>query len=126
MVITLDMHSRVPIYEQLCQKVTQLVAAGALLPGDQLPSVRLLARDLGVNPNTVAKAYQELERSGVICSVAGKGSFVTAAAEVADVLQKKLLKEYEGICLRCKNAGILQSVLAASLEQTFAREGAEI
>ncbi|MBC8570819.1 GntR family transcriptional regulator [Oscillospiraceae bacterium NSJ-54] len=121
--ITLDMHSRVPIYEQLCQRVTELVAAGALEPGDQLPSVRLLARDLGVNPNTVNKAYQELERKGVICSVAGKGSFVSTAQEVSIVLQKKLLEEYGGICQACKKVGIQSSALAAILEQTFAQEG---
>ena len=74
--LTIDLQSRQPIYEQLIYRMSELVALGALAPGEQLPSVRALARDLGINPNTVQKAYQELERRGVICSVAGKGSFI--------------------------------------------------
>ena len=71
----LDTQSRTPIYEQLKAQITELVVIGALEPGSQLPSVRSLARDLGVNPNTVQKAYQDLERDQVIYSVSGKGSF---------------------------------------------------
>ncbi len=74
----LDMQSRTPIYEQLKAQITELVVIGALEPGSQLPSVRSLARDLGVNPNTVQKAYQDLERDQVICSVSGKGSFISS------------------------------------------------
>ena len=84
--LTIDLQSRQPIYEQLVRGLSELVSLGALAPDEQLPSVRSLARDLGVNPNTVQKAYQELERSGVIYSVAGKGSFVSpgpAAARIA-------------------------------------------
>ena len=75
-VILLDMKSRVPIYEQLYQSILRLSALGAMLPGEQLPSVRALAQELGVNPNTVQKAYQLLEHDGYICSVPGKGSFL--------------------------------------------------
>lgn len=70
----LDTQSRTPIYEQLKAQITELVVIGALEPGSQLPSVRSLARDLGVNPNTVQKAYQDLERDQVIYSVSGKGA----------------------------------------------------
>ena len=74
----LDTQSRTPIYEQLKAQITELVVIGALEPGSQLPSVRSLARDLGVNPNTVQKAYQDLERDQVIYSVSGKGSFIAS------------------------------------------------
>ena len=120
--ITLDMHSRIHIYEQLCQKITQLIAVGALEPGDQLPSVRLLARDLGVNPNTVSKAYQELERSGVICSVAGKGSFVSSADEVTRSLQKKIIERFEGICTQCRKVGVKKPELLTVLDQVYAQK----
>ena len=83
--LTIDLQSRQPIYEQLIYRMSELVALGALAPGEQLPSVRALARDLGINPNTVQKAYQELERRGVICSVAGKGSFIAGGSIAVDV-----------------------------------------
>ena len=65
------------IYLQLKEQVVRLALAGALEGGEQLPSVRVLARELGINPNTVSKAYQELEAEGVLYSIAGKGSFLT-------------------------------------------------
>lgn len=58
----LDLHSRAPIYQQLKEKILRLIMAGAIGPGDPLPSVRVMARELGINPNTVAKAYQDLEK----------------------------------------------------------------
>ena len=59
----LDLHSRAPIYQQLKEKILRLIMAGAIGPGDPLPSVRVMARELGINPNTVAKAYQDLEKA---------------------------------------------------------------
>jgi len=77
--IQLDMQSRVPIYEQLINGVTRLRALGLLNADQQLPSVRALAVELGINPNTVQKAYQILEARQIIYSVTGKGSFISAA-----------------------------------------------
>lgn len=74
--ILIDVKSRQPIYEQLYNGIVRLSALGAMLPGEQLPSVRSLAQELGVNPNTVQKAYQLLERDGLIVSAPGKGSFL--------------------------------------------------
>lgn len=72
----IDPSSGTPIYRQLVDQVRQAVASGVLRAGDKLPSVRDLAVELAVNPNTVAKAYQELEREGVIETPRGKGSFI--------------------------------------------------
>ena len=72
----IDLTSRVPIYEQLYKRTVELVIKGVLKEQSQMPSVRSLAKELGVNPNTVAKAYQQLEHDGVIYSVAGRGSFI--------------------------------------------------
>lgn len=72
----IDPSSGTPIYRQLADQVRQAVASGVLRAGDKLPSVRDLAVELAVNPNTIAKAYQELERDGVIETPRGKGSFV--------------------------------------------------
>ncbi|MBR4223254.1 MAG: GntR family transcriptional regulator [Oscillospiraceae bacterium] len=72
----IDLQSRIPIYEQLYTKIAGLAARQILSPGDKIPSVRELAKDLGVNPNTVSKAYLMLERDGLIYSVPGRGTFL--------------------------------------------------
>jgi len=74
--ISLSSLSRTPIYQQIIEQVLAQIACGALVPDQQLPGVRNLANDLGINPNTVVKAYAELETSGYIYSLQGKGSFV--------------------------------------------------
>ena len=73
----IDLQSRTPIYEQLYKRVIELTVKKQLRPGDKLPSVRELAKALGVNPNTVSKAFQNLERDGIIYSLAGRGSFIS-------------------------------------------------
>ena len=84
---TLDYRSRKPLYDQLCQSIERMAACGVLEPGSRLPSVRMLAEELAINPNTVQKAYRMLEHSGVIETVPGKGSFLSAGAR-AKQLQK--------------------------------------
>ena len=72
-----DFKSRKPIYEQLVENVSSLVLRGILKPNESIPSVRQLAQELGINPNTIHKAYAELERRGIIYSTPGRGSFVS-------------------------------------------------
>ena len=80
MQIHVSPHDGSPIYLQIVQQVTYLAASGRLEPGEQLPPVRRLAEQLVVNPNTVARAYRELERSGVVESRQGAGVFLAKAA----------------------------------------------
>lgn len=84
-----DAGSGVPIYMQILNQVRRATASGLLKPGDQMPSVRELAMGLTVNPNTIAKAYQELERDGVIKTVRGIGTFV-AEKEVKIVHEERV------------------------------------
>ena len=79
----LDPKSGVPIYQQIQDQVRYGVAAGRLRPGEQLPTVRALAVDLAVNPNTVIKAYTELERQGFLTTEQGSGTFVAPRPAVA-------------------------------------------
>jgi len=72
----LDLRSRKPIYEQLVEKFKELIFSEVLKPDEKLPSVRALAQQLTINPNTIQKAYRELERQGYIYTVQGKGNFV--------------------------------------------------
>lgn len=75
--IQLDPRSNTPIWEQIVQNIKELVLKSMLAPSDKLPSVRELASLLVINPNTVSKAYQELERQGIIETLRGKGTFVS-------------------------------------------------
>jgi GntR family transcriptional regulator len=74
---SLDPRSGVPVYRQIIDQVTGGIAAGALAPGDQLPTVRQLAVDLSINPNTVIRAYRELEIRGVLETEQGTGTFIS-------------------------------------------------
>lgn len=76
----IDRFGRTPIYEQIIDQTQRLIASGLLNEGDQLPSVRVLSQELSVNPNTLQKAYSELERRGLCVSAPGNGRFVTADA----------------------------------------------
>ena len=77
---TLEFHSGIPVYMQIMHHVQAAVAAGRLKAGDQLPTIRALREKLDVNPNTVAKAYRELQHLGVITAEHGSGYYVTQAA----------------------------------------------
>ena len=77
-VFTVDPHSGVPIYLQLIEQIKRSIALGVLASGEQLPTVKQLALNLTINPNTVARVYRELERDGVIETSPGRGSFVRA------------------------------------------------
>lgn len=84
---TIDLTSRTPIYEQIYFKIIELVIKGSLKENDQIPSVRNFAKESGINPNTVAKAYQELERNGIIYSLTGRGSFIAK-------IDREIIKEF--------------------------------
>ena len=77
---TIDVMSRVPVYEQLIKQVEDQVLKGIMKEGDKMPSVRSLSMELSTNPNTIQKAYMELDRRGILVSVPGKGSFISAEA----------------------------------------------
>lgn len=89
----IDEKSRVPIYEQITENVKRLIIQGVLLPEEKLPSVRSLAQELTINPNTIQKAYRELEREGYVISRPGKGSFVNDMTETMNREHIKMLTD---------------------------------
>lgn len=95
MFITLNYKSKTPLSDQLCESIIQLSACGGLSPGQALPSVRALAQELGVNPNTVQKSYRMLEQQGIIESVPGKGSFVSQGSSARDRLRDRAREALE-------------------------------
>lgn len=95
---TIDTRSRIPIYEQLMSKLKELIIREVWKEDEQLPSVRSLAQDLTINPNTIQKAYRELEREGYIYSIPGKGSFVAPVKkEISEERMMVLKQELERI-----------------------------
>lgn len=105
----IDLQSRTPIYEQLYKKVVELILRNELKPNDKLPSVRELAKELGVNPNTVSKAFQLLERDKVIYSLAGRGSFVSNVS--TDSVKESALEDFDRAVAEALNVGITKREL---------------
>lgn len=91
----IDKRSMIPIYEQIINQYKALIACGVLQTGEQLESVRSLSAALGINPNTIQKAYAELESQFICSSAPGKGRFVTADAK--DIIKESALKNTAGI-----------------------------
>lgn len=87
--LSIDTKSGVPLYRQIIERVQYGIARGLLSPGDQLPTVRKLAADLSVNPNTVIRAYRELELGGVLDTQQGSGTFVADHKPEIDELERR-------------------------------------
>ena len=121
---TVDPRSGVPLYLQLIEQVKRAVALGTLASGEQLPTVKALAVDLTINPNTVARAYRELERDRVIETSPGRGSFVRgddatvearrAGSDVAEGVLDTAVRE-------ARSLGIDRSTVTALFERALAR-----
>jgi len=100
-----DYHSPVPIYVQIKEKVKVLILSGKLKPGDFLPSIRTLAKDLGVNVNTVARAYRELELEGVIRAERGEGYTVVGLENaVHEKIKQQIITDSKVYCDVARNS----------------------
>ncbi len=107
--ITLDYADRRPIYEQVVDKMKDLILLGVLETDSQLPSVRELAMDLSINPNTVQRAYAELERQGVIYCVKGRGNFVAGISTLKDRHKEEMKSQLLELVKMAKKADIAES-----------------
>lgn len=94
------------IYEQVRDAYRQQILAGVLVPGEQLPSVRELSSRLAVNPNTIQRAYRELEQEGCISSVRGKGSFVADVSGAAEARRRELLEQFDQLVQELESLGM--------------------
>lgn len=118
----LDYKTKLPIYEQIQDQVIHFIALGLFTPDQQLPAVRQLASDLGVNPNTVSKAYQELERLGFVVSQMGKGTFINAQQDTLRLVKNSKKNELRDCAETCKSLGITYKELHDIIELTY-KEG---
>ena len=115
--ILIDYSERRPIYEQVAEKIAELIIRGVLPPESQLPSVRSLAMDLSINPNTIQRAYQELERKGYTYSVPGKGSFVSQRTEYLEEQRENILEEQRGLAERAMRLGMDPRLMKNVIDQ---------
>ncbi|KAB7705264.1 GntR family transcriptional regulator [Bacillus aerolatus] len=120
---TIDTRSRIPIYEQLMGKLKELIIREVWKEDEQLPSVRSLAQELTINPNTIQKAYRELEREGYIYSIPGKGSFVAPVKkEISGERMMVLKKELERIVGEILFLGVTKEDVIRLIEKMDAPE----
>jgi GntR family transcriptional regulator len=120
--VLIDHKDRRPMYEQIIERFSQMILCGALQADTPMPSVRSLAMELSLNPNTIQRAYQELERMGYIYTIKGKGSFVSEAAAAADNKRKELLNELQAFTEKAFMAGLSPDTLREMLEQCIKEE----
>ena len=95
--LSLNYRDSRPIYEQVRDGLRRLIITGAIPPGDKLPSVRSMAGQLAINPNTIQRAYESLEQEGYAYSVPGKGSFAALPQDVTDKRREELLAKLDAI-----------------------------
>ena len=115
--IHLDYRDARPIYTQISDGIRDQILSGRLQMGDKLPSVRELATELTINPNTIQRSYRELEMQGWIASVPGKGSFVCGIPGSAAGEQQELLEEFDKLTARLLALGITRQELMDHLTQ---------
>jgi len=118
--IILDYKDRRPIYEQVAEKLEELMLLGVLGENEPLPSVRSLAMELSINPNTIQRAYAELERQGYIYSIQGKGSFVSDGRYLAEGIRKDWEKQFDAAIEEGLRIGVSYQDMIKILEE---REG---
>lgn len=115
--ITINYRDPRPIYEQIQTELRRLMLTGVLQPGSRLPSVRELAGQLAINPNTIQRAYRELEADGYILSVAGKGSFVAQVDQLAEQQKKQAVDAFRAAAQKLRQLGLTQAQLAQLLTE---------
>lgn len=106
MMININFRDSRPIYEQVKTALRKLIVSGAMSPDEKLPSVRELASQLVINPNTMQRAYRELEQEGYIISIPGKGSYANLSAQVDEGRKKELLTAMDEIVAELLYLGV--------------------
>ena len=115
----LDLRNNKSIYDQIVDKFKEQIMMGQLQTGAKMPSVRELSRELGVNPNTIQKAYQELESEGVIYTVGGKGCFVGGEENAAEATCRRAEAELREALRQARLAGVEKTTAEALVERCY-------
>lgn len=120
--IIIDYKDRRPIYEQVMERFEELILKGVLEPGSQMPSVRNLAMELSINPNTIQRAYMELERQGYIYTVKGRGSFISDSDHLVEIKKTELIDTFDKLIKEAKVLGISQEILLDRVKEGYKKE----
>ena len=120
--ISLNYRDARPIYEQVRDALRQLILSGAIKPEEKLPSVRELAGSLAINPNTIQRAYRELESGGLIYTVAGKGAFASSDGTAAVRRKSELLSVLRQTLQELKLLGATQRELTEEIQTVYGKE----
>ena len=118
--IIIDYKDKRPIYEQIVERFQTLIVSGVLEAGEKMPSVRTLAVELSINPNTIQRAYTELERDGFIYAVKGRGNFVKRDTELFEKQKERLLAGFEKQIRVCLRQGVKKEMLFQRLQEVAA------
>ncbi len=116
--ISLNYRDKRPIYEQIKDSFRQLIVTGTLPTGEKLPSVRELASSLAINPNTIQRAYRELEAEGYVYSAPGKGSFAAMSENAGATRRQKLLIRFDALVSELKCLGVTNDELRGRINTT--------
>lgn len=123
--ITIDYQSKLPFYEQIAERFQTLILRGVLPPDSQMPSVRSLAMELSINPNTIQKAYSLLEQQGYIYSVKGRGNYVADVTALAEQKRQSLLEETEQLLSYGKGLGITRAEYIEVIDRLYKKEDSD-
>lgn len=119
MLINLDQRDKRPIYQQIEDQIVRLCLLEILKEGDSIPSVRQMAADLSINPNTVQKAYQELESKGVIVTVRGKGNFIGDISVIRSVRESQILLNLHETVSDARKNGIQREKVLSVVSEIY-------
>ncbi len=117
--IVLDYRDKRPIYEQVVEKLEHLIVCGALEANTKMPSVRSLALDLSVNPNTIQRAYAQLEQDGYLYTVVGRGNYVTSEQEWKSGRLEQTMQELSAVLAKAHEVGISRADIMTVLSDIY-------
>lgn len=120
--ISIDYQSKLPLYGQIAQRFQTLILKGVLPPDTQMPSVRSLAVELSINPNTIQKAYAFLEQQGYIYPVRGRGNFVSDNSALIQKKKDSLLEETRRLITSGKELGVQREEYVQVIDQVYREE----
>ena len=120
--ILIDYKDRRPIYEQIVEKFQQMIICGVMEPDSPMPSVRSLAMELSINPNTIQRAYMTLEQEGLIYPVKGKGNFVAETRQIQEKSKEDFRKEFLELVRRGINTGMTEEELMTLVQKGYEEE----
>lgn len=123
----IQLSGKAPIYEQLYSGIAQLISAEKLVQDEKLPAVREVAKQLGINPNTVQKAYAMLEQAGLIYSIPAKGSYVAQKTDAVEAIRADAVKRLEGSLSTAYKSGITKEETIGLVNKVWSddRKGGE-